>query len=139
MPEFKELEAFLRSDTEALLITFPEGTTEVARDEHFVGLEGPDESKIRVSLSENEETAVKDIANEMKRGRRRGSSTLECGGTPVHTELYSMQMKGEGTYAVLVASWEKSGAVVMIAIPSSKYAQAGGWIKEMLCSVERIE
>ena len=105
----------------------------------MVNIAGPDDSQIIVALFGSPEAAAEKLAEEIKGMRKHGSSTLECGERPAHTTLYSERVKGEGSYAVLAVTWEESGAVVAIRMPSAKYAGAAEWVKAMLCSVEITE
>jgi len=139
LPAFEEEEGFLRSESETLLIELPEGAEEKDRDDEMVSIAGPDESQIIVALFESPEVAAEKLAEEVEGMRKHGSSTLECGDRPAHTTLYSERVKGEGSFAVLTVTWEESGAVVAIRMPSSKYAGAAEWVKAMLCSVEILE
>jgi len=130
--------AFLQSENEILLIELPEGAVEVERDDERVVLDGPDDSQIVVGLfADGEEVAAK-IAEETKGMRRHGETVLECADHAVTVVLYSERMRrgDKEAWAVLKATWEESGALITIRMPSSKYAGAGEWIKEMLCSVE---
>ncbi len=139
LPAFEEEEGFLHSESETLLIELPEGAEEKDRDDEMVNIAGPDESQIIVALFESPEVAAEKLAEEVEGMRKHGSSTLECGDRPAHTTLYSERVKGEGSFAVLAVTWEESGAVVAIRMPSSKYAGAAEWVKAMLCSVEILE
>ena len=139
LPAFEEEEGFLNSESETLLIELPEGAEEKERNDEMVTLEGPDESQMIVALYESPEVAAEKVAEEIEGLRKHGSSTLECGDRPAHTTLYSERVKGEGSYAVLTVTWEDSGVVVAIRMPSAKYAGAAEWVKEMLCSVEILE
>ena len=139
LPSFEEEEGFLRSESETLLIELPEGAEEKDRDDEMVNIAGPDESQIIVALFESPEAAAEKLAEEVEGMRKHGSSTLECGDRPAHTTLYSERVKGEGSFAVLAVTWEESGAVVAIRMPSSKYAGAAEWVKAMLCSVKILE
>ena len=139
LPGFEEEEGFLHSESETLLIELPEGAEEKDRDDEMVNIYGPDDSQIIVALFGSPEAAAEKLAEEIKGMRKHGSSTLECGERPAHTTLYSERVKGEGSYAVLAVTWEESGAVVAIRMPSAKYAGAAEWVKAMLCSVEITE
>ena len=139
LPGFEDEEGFLRSETETLLIELPEGAEEKDRDDEMVNIAGPDDSQIIVALFESPEVAAEKLAEEVEGLRKHGSSTLECGDRPAHTTLYSERVKGEGSFAVLAVTWEESGAVVAIRMPSAKYAGAAEWVKAMLCSVEILE
>lgn len=139
LPAFEEEEGFLRSESETLLIELPEGAEEKDRDDEMVNIAGPDDSQIIVALFESPEAAAEKVAEEVEGMRKHGSSTLECGDRPAHTTLYSERVKGEGSFAVLTVTWEESGAVVAIRMPSSKYAGAAEWVKTMLCSVKILE
>ncbi len=139
LPTFEEEEGFLNSESETLLIELPEGAEEKERNDEMVTLEGPDESQMIVALYESPEVAAEKVAEEVEGLRKHGSSTLECGDRPAHTTLYSERVKGEGSYAVLTVTWDDSGAVVAIRMPSAKYAGAAEWVKAMLCSVEILE
>lgn len=139
LPGFEDEEGFLRSESETLLIELPEGAEEKDRDDEMVNIAGPDDSQIIVALFESPEVAAEKLAEEIKGLRKHGISTLECGDRSAHTTLYSERVKGEGSYAVLTVTWEESGAVVAIRMPSAKYAGAAEWVKSMLCSVEILE
>jgi len=139
LPGFEEEEGFLHSESETLLIELPEGAEEKDRDDEMASIAGPDDSEIIVALFGSPEVAAEKVAEEVVGLRKHGSSTLECGDRPAHTTLYSERVKGEGSYAVLTVTWEESGAVVAIRMPSVKYAGAAEWVKAMLCSVEILE
>ncbi|WP_157367297.1 hypothetical protein [Aminiphilus circumscriptus] len=117
-------------------IRLPEGAKEISRNPDSATYEGPDGSRLAVTVLESPEQIGPALDQASSGKRAHGTSTLSCA-VSCTTRLYSFQdPESKGNKALLLATWQGGKAFVAIEVPADKYKDAGAWIRKFLCSAE---
>jgi hypothetical protein len=120
----------------AFRIRLPEGAKEISRNPDSATYEGPDGSRLTITVLETPEQIGPALDQASAGKLARGTSTLSCA-VPCTTRLYTFQDPvSKRTKALLLATWQDGKAFVAIEIPADKYKDAGAWIRKFLCSAE---